>query len=132
MVVDRHLVEGTIEFRVKAMSVGERIARVRELREKAEREYLQRYREMMAANGSSVIDGEGVHLNGADGGDDDADVKIENDNGRHDDADDHERGTGLGVLHANGADRDARPRERDGILGPIDREAYSQWRNGRR
>ena len=40
---DRHCVEGTLEYRIQQLSPEERIERVRQLRDKARREYLPRY-----------------------------------------------------------------------------------------
>jgi hypothetical protein len=43
MQTDRVLLEASVEYRMKSMTPEERVARVRELREKAPREYLPRY-----------------------------------------------------------------------------------------
>lgn len=73
MQTDRVLLEASVEYLIKSMTPWERVARVRALREKARREYLPRYLEMMQqANGSaSVIDGAAVHDDDAANDDDD-------------------------------------------------------------
>lgn len=61
MLAERHIVEGTIEFAIKQLSPEERIARVKQLREKAESVYLPQY-EQMLEDEAKTINGEATEV----------------------------------------------------------------------
>lgn len=58
MLAERHIMEGTIEHLITQMTPEERLARIRQLREKAESVYLPQYERMLEEEGK-LVDHEG-------------------------------------------------------------------------